>query len=49
MSDAVPILNALDLSIAYGKDDAVKNVTLPILEKKITAIIGPRAAARAHS
>ncbi len=41
MSDAVPILNALDLSIAYGKDDAVKNVTLPLLEKKITAIIGP--------
>ena len=41
MNEAMPILNAVDLSIAYGSDDAVKKVSLPILEKKITAIIGP--------
>ncbi len=36
-----PIINAENLSIAYSGDVAVKNITLPIAEKKITAIIGP--------
>lgn len=36
-----PIINAENLSIAYAGDVAVKNVSIPIAEKKITAIIGP--------
>lgn len=35
------ILNIDDVSIGYAGDLAVRNVTLPIFEKKITAIIGP--------
>ena len=41
MSDQTPILNAKDLSILYGDNEAVKSISLPIFEKKITAIIGP--------
>jgi phosphate transport system ATP-binding protein len=40
MSEA-PIINAENLSIAYAGEAAVKNVSIPIAEKKITAIIGP--------
>ena len=35
------ILETRDLSIFYGKTEAVKKVSLPIAEKHITAIIGP--------
>jgi len=35
------ILETRDLSIFYGKTEAVKTVSLPIAEKHITAIIGP--------
>lgn len=36
-----PIIDAQNLSIAYDGDVAVKGISLPIAEKKITAIIGP--------
>ncbi|MBD3647067.1 MAG: phosphate ABC transporter ATP-binding protein [Pseudomonadales bacterium] len=35
------VLEANDVSISYGEELAVRNVTLPIYERKITAIIGP--------
>ncbi len=35
------ILETRDLSIFYGKTEAVKKASLPIAEKHITAIIGP--------
>ncbi len=35
------ILSIEDLSISYSGEPAVRRVTLPIYEKKITAIIGP--------
>lgn len=35
------ILNIEDVCIRYGNELAVRNVTLPIYEKEITAIIGP--------
>jgi phosphate transport system ATP-binding protein len=35
------ILNIDDVCISYGGELAVRNVSLPIFEKKITAIIGP--------
>jgi phosphate transport system ATP-binding protein len=41
MTDAKPVLTADALTIAYDGNPAVKAVTLPIYEKKITAIIGP--------
>ncbi|MBO6557283.1 MAG: phosphate ABC transporter ATP-binding protein [Pseudomonadales bacterium] len=40
MSESV-ILDIDDVCIRYGDELAVRNVTLPIYEKKITAIIGP--------
>ena len=40
-SDKPKILDIRDVSIAYGGELAVRNVTLPIFEKSITAIIGP--------
>lgn len=40
-STSTPIIAAENVSISYSGDAAVKNVTLPIPEKKITAIIGP--------
>ena len=41
--DAMPasILETRELSVFYGKTEAVKKVTLPIPERRITAIIGP--------
>ena len=36
-----PALETRDLSIFYGDTEAVKRVSLPIAEKRITAIIGP--------
>ena len=36
-----PILETRDLSIFYGKNEAVKKVSLPVPERRITAIIGP--------
>ena len=41
MSTLNPILNADNLSIFYGDNEAVKSMSLPIYERKITAIIGP--------
>ena len=41
MSTLNPILNAKNLSIFYGDNEAVKSISLPIYERKITAIIGP--------
>ena len=41
MSTLNPILNADNLSIFYGDNEAVKSMSLPISERKITAIIGP--------
>ena len=41
MSTLNPILNADKLSIFYGDNEAVKSMSLPIYERKITAIIGP--------
>jgi phosphate transport system ATP-binding protein len=41
MSTFNPILNAKNLSIFYGDNEAVKSISLPIYERKITAIIGP--------
>ena len=41
MSMLNPILNADNLSIFYGDNEAVKSMSLPIYERKITAIIGP--------
>ena len=41
MNDETPILKADNLTIAYAGNPAVRGVTLPIYEKKITAIIGP--------
>lgn len=41
MNQATPIIRAESLTIAYSGNPAVKKVTLPIHEKKITAIIGP--------
>lgn len=35
------ILDVQDVCISYGDDEAVSNVTLPVFERKITAIIGP--------
>lgn len=39
--DANRILNIDDVCISYSGDQAVRNVSLPIYEKEITAIIGP--------
>ena len=36
-----PILETRELSVFYGKTEAVKKVSLPIPERRITAIIGP--------
>jgi len=41
MNELSAILQTNALSISYSGDPAVKAVTLPIYEKKITAIIGP--------
>ena len=41
MSTLNPILNATNLSIFYGDNEAVRSISLPIYERKITAIIGP--------
>ncbi len=42
MTDNNPtILDIEDVCISYGGELAVRNVSLPIYEKKITAIIGP--------
>ena len=38
---STPLLEAKDLTIAYGDQVAINHLTLPIPEKKITAIIGP--------
>ena len=35
------ILETREVSISYSGDEAVKKVSLPIQERKITAIIGP--------
>jgi len=40
-TDTPVILDIDDVCISYGGELAVRNVTLPIYEKKITAIIGP--------
>ncbi|MCB0405617.1 MAG: phosphate ABC transporter ATP-binding protein [Bdellovibrionales bacterium] len=40
-STSRPILQTKNLSIAYGTNPAVKNVSLEISEKNITAMIGP--------
>jgi len=40
MSDPL-ILETRDLSVFYGKAEAVRKVSLPIAERRITAIIGP--------
>ncbi len=34
-------LNTIDLSVMYGKSVGVKDITLPILNKRVTALIGP--------
>jgi phosphate transport system ATP-binding protein len=36
-----PIVNIRDLNVFYGEQQALKNVTVDIPEKRITAIIGP--------
>ena len=41
MSTLNPILNATNLSIFYGDNEAVRSISLPVYERKITAIIGP--------
>lgn len=35
------VYNTKDLNLWYGKDHALKNINLPILENEVTAIIGP--------
>ncbi|MFT7220062.1 MAG: phosphate transport system ATP-binding protein [Candidatus Azotimanducaceae bacterium] len=40
-ADSKVILNIDDVCISYGGELAVRNVTLPIFERKITSIIGP--------
>ncbi|MDG5813686.1 phosphate ABC transporter ATP-binding protein PstB [Chitinispirillales bacterium ANBcel5] len=34
-------LNTINLSVSYGKSPGVKDVTLPIRNKRVTALIGP--------
>ena len=41
------IIRADDLSVFYSAKPAVSNVTMDVPRNQITAIIGPRAAARA--
>ncbi len=41
MSGAPPVLEARDVTIAYGETQAIRGVSLRFLENKITAIIGP--------
>jgi phosphate transport system ATP-binding protein len=40
-ADLVPVLSVKNVSIFYGANPAVRNVSLSIPEKRITAIIGP--------
>ena len=35
------VLDIQNVSISYGSEQAVRNVSMPIFEKTITAIIGP--------
>lgn len=35
------VYDTKDLNLWYGKDQALKNINLPILENEVTAIIGP--------
>ncbi|MFV8828790.1 phosphate ABC transporter ATP-binding protein PstB [Alkalihalobacterium sp. APHAB7] len=35
------VYNTKDLNLWYGKDQALKNINLPIYENEVTAIIGP--------
>ena len=39
------ILQAKDLHLYYGETEALKGIDIAIPEKKITALIGPSAAA----
>jgi phosphate transport system ATP-binding protein len=41
------VLEARDLHLYYGSFLALRNVSLPIRQNKITALIGPSAAAKA--
>ena len=38
-----------NLNLHYGEKHALKDINLDIYEKKVTALIGPRAAGRAPS
>ena len=39
-------INVQNLNVCYGKETALKNISVEIPDKKISAIIGPRVAAR---
>ncbi|WP_181949551.1 phosphate ABC transporter ATP-binding protein PstB [Thalassobacillus devorans] len=39
--NSVPLLQLDELSVYYGENHAVKNVSMPIEENKVTAFIGP--------
>lgn len=41
MANETPKIQVNDLNLYYGKDQALKNITLTIPEKKVTAFIGP--------
>ena len=42
------IFTVKNLSFAYGKQQVLKNLDLELHEGKITTLIGPMAAERAH-
>ncbi len=41
MAREKPILNVADFKLWYGKSQALHGITMPIPEKKVTALIGP--------
>ena len=41
MNEKKPIIEITDLSVSYGKEEALQKVTMDILPEEVTAIIGP--------
>jgi phosphate transport system ATP-binding protein len=41
LSNAKPKMDIKDLSFFYGDNKALKDITLPLFEKRVTALIGP--------